>query len=289
MSDRCCPFDASPARLIIQGIPQFAPTLQIKPEFWTVVEYPCQHQRRIDGNGTPVGAKLVDMLAGDAHGLGQPRLRQAQRRHELFTQNFSHTVGLSRCHNHVRSPIVMRIEIHISRLAGFPLKGKKQTPLSCYADGVQAYQRSIQLLKMVTRRGGQVAITGRVIEHLQAAEQTLLDVRRHLFAGDIVAKEVFQPLIAKTLDQRSLSALYYELLYRSTVHMSNHISLGYSKSSPLGPTNLALPTGQPPPAVMGHVRQVDNDQLVDRFLRPNRPAVAASPDAGNVPESYRCR
>src|SRR6185437_13242804 len=73
----------------VHRLPQIAAPLHVEPEVGAVPEHAREDERRRLGHVPAVVAQLVDMLALNAHRLGQRGLRQPHGLHELLDQDFA--------------------------------------------------------------------------------------------------------------------------------------------------------------------------------------------------------
>src|SRR5713226_1812630 len=87
----------------VHRLPQVAASLYVQPEVRAVTEHTGKDERSRRGKGPAVIAKLVDVLAWHAHGLGQHALSQSHRLHEFLNQDFADASRFPFRHQH-RSP-----------------------------------------------------------------------------------------------------------------------------------------------------------------------------------------
>jgi hypothetical protein len=92
----------------VHRLPQVAASLYVQPEVRAVTEHTGKNERSRRGNGPAVIAKLGDVLAWNAHGLGQHALSQSHRLHEFLNRDFAHASRFPFRHQH-RSPRVGQV------------------------------------------------------------------------------------------------------------------------------------------------------------------------------------
>jgi hypothetical protein len=86
------------------------------------------------------------------------------------------------------------------RLAAAAVPPEDQPPLTVDADGVEPNQITAQLLEVIARRNSQVMIGGRVVDHLELAEEPAFEIGRDLPRSYILDEKSSQPFVPKARD-----------------------------------------------------------------------------------------
>lgn len=94
----------------------------------------------------------------------------------------------------------MVVEIDILRFTRCGIPPKNQPPLLVDSDTVVLRQRSIQPFKMISRRNTQIGIGCCIVNQLQFAEKSGIDISRNTLVMPIPVKVGLQPILLETAD-----------------------------------------------------------------------------------------
>ena len=86
------------------------------------------------------------------------------------------------------------------------------------ADRMQAVQIAPQPLKMIAGRRSQMAVGGRVVDHLDLAEQPIFQIGRDFLRPEVVDEELPQPVIPEAQNH---AAIPDELVYHTMTLFAN--------------------------------------------------------------------
>ncbi len=74
-----------------------------------------------------------------------------------------------------------------------------------------------QLLEMVAGRRSQIAVRGRIVDHLELAEQAIFQIGRDFLRSDVVDEELAQPVIPEAHNHAAAPS---EAMYHPMTHLT---------------------------------------------------------------------
>jgi len=104
----------------------------------------------------------------------------------------------------VTSSVAMVVEIDVRRFSAFAIPTENKPPLAIDPDRMKTGEIAAQLLEMIAGRHAQILICRGIIDHLEFAEETAIEIWWNVPGMALFQEEGLQPVIPKTHDHRLL-------------------------------------------------------------------------------------
>lgn len=170
--------------------------LQVHPEFRAVAEIEAEPERRVRRDAAAVVDDLGDAVRRNAHGLGEPVLRQLILGEEFLLQHFAGRDRRKFVGSHRALPSVIVDDPDLVRLAFDP--AQDDAPLIVDPDRVKAAQIALQFFEPVRRRHQQIFEPACRIDRFQLALGRPREALK--IPDEFVLEQRFGPLVAEGAD-----------------------------------------------------------------------------------------
>jgi hypothetical protein len=94
----------------------------------------------------------------------------------------------------------MVVEINIRRFTMAAIPSENKPPLLVDTDTAKAFEIAPQFFEMIAGRDSQILIRRRIVDHLELAKQSAIQIGRYFLRVYIIDEEITQPIISKAYD-----------------------------------------------------------------------------------------